>query len=46
MPQARKISGIRLDRDLALVTVVLGAFHAWLGRYAMDPDGISYLDVG
>jgi hypothetical protein len=26
--------------------VVLGAIQAWTGRYAMNPDGISYLDVG
>jgi hypothetical protein len=35
-----------LERVLFTVTLALGLFHAWLGRYAMDPDGISYLDVG
>jgi hypothetical protein len=35
-----------LERVLVTVTFALGLFHAWLGRYAMDPDGISYLDVG
>ncbi|MGA8762425.1 MAG: hypothetical protein WB562_06005 [Candidatus Sulfotelmatobacter sp.] len=29
-----------------LVSVALGLLHAWVGRYAMDPDGMSYLDVG
>ncbi len=29
-----------------LLTLGLGAFNAWEARYAMDPDGISYLDVG
>jgi hypothetical protein len=36
----------RLERSLALASLALGLFHTWLGRYAMDPDGISYLDVG
>jgi len=35
-----------LERVLVTATLALGLFHAWLGRYAMDPDGISYLDVG
>lgn len=35
-----------LERILALATLALGLFHTWLGRYAMDPDGMSYLDVG
>jgi hypothetical protein len=35
-----------LDRLLALCTLVLGAIHAWVGRYSMNPDGMSYLDVG
>lgn len=29
-----------------LIAVVLGAFLAWDWRHAMDPDGISYLDMG
>jgi hypothetical protein len=29
-----------------LIAVILGAFFAWDGRHAMDPDGISYLDMG
>jgi hypothetical protein len=36
----------RLEPCLALATLALGFFHAWLGRYSMDPDGISYLDIG
>jgi hypothetical protein len=27
-------------------TLALGVVHAWVGRYAMNPDGVSYLDVG
>jgi hypothetical protein len=37
---------VPLDGVLVLATLALGLFHTWLGRYAMDPDGISYLDVG
>jgi hypothetical protein len=36
----------RLEAILASATLVLGLYHTWLGRYAMDPDGMSYLDVG
>jgi hypothetical protein len=35
-----------LERLLILATLALGAVHAWIGRYAMNPDGMSYLDVG
>ena len=35
-----------LERALTLATALLGAVHAWAGRYSMNPDGISYLDVG
>ncbi len=32
---------------LATVAVIsLGLLSAWLCRYSMDPDGISYLDIG
>jgi hypothetical protein len=27
------------------IVVVLGARRAWAGRFAMNPDGISYLDI-
>lgn len=29
-----------------LVAIVLGALVAWAGRYKMNPDGISFLDMG
>jgi hypothetical protein len=35
-----------LDRTLLSLTLLLGLLHTWIGRYAMNPDGISYLDVG
>ena len=35
-----------LDRILFLASLCLGFLHAWAGRYAMNPDGVSYLDVG
>jgi len=27
------------------LTLVLGAFQAWVGRHAMTADGISYQDM-
>jgi hypothetical protein len=42
----RFLSWPRLEPILASATLALGLFHTWLGRYAMDPDGMSYLDVG
>lgn len=35
-----------LERILMFVSLALGLLHAWLGRYSMNPDGMSYLDVG
>jgi hypothetical protein len=35
-----------LERVLVFVSLALGLLHAWFGRYSMNPDGISYLDVG
>ena len=35
-----------VERVLICATVALGLVHAWAGRYSMDPDGISYLDIG
>ncbi|HEX8475460.1 MAG TPA: hypothetical protein VF666_15635 [Pyrinomonadaceae bacterium] len=29
-----------------LLAALLGALHAWNARHAMNPDGISYLDMG
>jgi len=28
------------------IIVAIGLVRAWVGRYSMDPDGISYLDLG
>ena len=42
----RFLSQPRLERILILASLALGFFHSWLGRYAMDPDGMSYLDLG
>lgn len=45
-------SATRIDRSrtlsqiLLLATLILGLVHAWIGRYSMNPDGMSYLDVG
>lgn len=35
-----------LEKVLLLASVGLGFVHAWIGRYSMNPDGVSYLDVG
>src|SRR5437879_1116906 len=35
-----------LDRILLPICLAVGLIHAWLGRLSMNPDGISYLDVG
>ena len=35
-----------LERVLLFASLALGFLHAWLGRYAMNRDGMSYLDVG
>ena len=35
-----------VDRALVVVSFLLGLIHAWMGRSSMNPDGISYLDVG
>ena len=35
-----------LERILMFASLALGLLHAWLGRYAMNRDGMSYLDVG
>ncbi len=35
-----------LEFVLIVTTLVLGLVHTWAGRYSMNPDGISYLDLG
>lgn len=35
-----------LERILIFASLALGLAHAWLGRYSMITDGMSYLDVG
>lgn len=35
-----------LEAVLTAIAILLGALHAWAGRHAMNPDGISYLDMG
>lgn len=35
-----------IDQALLGVSLLLGLIHAWMGRSSMNPDGISYLDVG
>lgn len=42
----RFVQSFSLEASLFTLALALGAYHAWLGRAAMDPDGMSYLDVG
>jgi hypothetical protein len=42
----RLFSKASLEPVLLFVSLALGLLHAWLGRYAMNRDGMSYLDVG
>jgi len=44
--QNRPFPRFPLERILIFASLVLGLLHAWLGRYAMNVDGMSYLDVG
>jgi hypothetical protein len=42
----RVLSRLPIEPVLMVASVALGLLHPWVGRYAMNPDGISYLDVG
>jgi hypothetical protein len=35
-----------VESALILASLALGLLHAWFGRYAMNRDGMSYLDLG
>ncbi len=35
-----------LENILVLASLGFGLAHAWIGRYSMNPDGVSYLDIG
>ena len=42
----RFFARLPLERYLILASVALALVHTWVGRHAMNPDGMSYLDVG
>lgn len=45
-PDGRLISRERAGQSAGIVLVLLlGAARAWIGRFSMDADGISYLDL-
>ena len=46
LEQRRSNSRTRLETILTLSSIALGLIHAWSGRYSMNLDGVSYLDVG
>jgi hypothetical protein len=37
----RLFSRLPLERTLIFVSLALGLLHAWMGRCAMNPDGIN-----
>ena len=43
---SRLFARLPLERILMFASLALGLLHAWVGRYSMNPDGMSYLDVG
>jgi hypothetical protein len=43
-PQGLRISFLRIS--FWCVAIILGAADAWASRFTMNPDGISYLEVG
>ena len=44
--QATKARGFEISISLLVVTMLLGFLHAWASGHSMNPDGMSYLDVG
>lgn len=42
----RFFSNTLLDGVLVCTSFILGLVHFWMGRYAMNVDGMSYMDVG
>src|SRR5260370_2597521 len=41
-----RLPRLPIERILLIASLALGILHAWFGRYSMNPDGMSYLDVG
>ncbi|MHB8217294.1 MAG: hypothetical protein ACYDDS_14565 [Candidatus Sulfotelmatobacter sp.] len=37
---------MRTDQSFLILCTVLGIVQAWISRYAMNSDGISYIDIG
>ena len=35
----------RLAAVLWLACILLAALHCWVGRYSMNPDGVTYMDI-
>ena len=45
--QERSISKYKVLRvSCWLIALTLGAAQAWATRFTMNPDGVSYLDIG
>jgi hypothetical protein len=43
---ASSLAQAPLTLVLSAITLCLGLIHAWAGRDSMNPDGMSYLDLG
>src|SRR6266576_5401755 len=43
-PQNRSSTIVRIT--FCSIAATLGLIQAWVGRFGMNPDGISYLDIG
>jgi hypothetical protein len=45
--QTRQLRSLTILRTIFwLIAVTMGLIQAWVSRFAMNPDGISYLDIG
>jgi PAS domain S-box-containing protein len=42
----QELEPVRGTLTLTVIALLLGALQAFVGRYVMNPDGISYLDMG
>src|SRR5437763_13830751 len=46
LEQPQRLRPPRVRIFLWLLAIALGAVQAWATRFTMNPDGISYLDIG
>src|SRR5438128_10511343 len=46
LDEPQRLSPRRVRIFFWLLAIALGAVQAWATRFTMNPDGISYLDIG